>query len=46
MNPQELERGVAELMRQFGGGRGAAGLDRDVLVSVLEMHNGNVQVSW
>ncbi len=45
MNPQELERGVAELMRQFGGGRGAAGLDRDVLVSVLEMHNGNVQVS-
>jgi hypothetical protein len=34
-----IEAGVQELLRQFR----AVGLDRDVLVAVLEMHNGNVQ---
>lgn len=40
MSNAETERKIAELNRQF---RGGAGLDRDVLLAVLELHQGDVQ---
>ena len=40
MDPAAEERALAELNRQF---RGGMNLDREVLLSVLELHQGDVQ---